>query len=1196
MVLISFVQAQDRFVARLSSPQVSDLNEFLKNGYDIASFSPGKYIDLVLDQKTFENLTLKGYSLVITQTEQQMKDHLFAGKTIAGYRTYTDLYNELVSIQAAHPSICKIYDVGDTRGKEYTGTAYANYKHEIWAMKISDNVAVEEDEPCIFYMGTHHAREPIALEVAMYILNYIVNNYGIDPAITNSVNSKQIWFIPLVNPNGHKIVIDEVDVWWRKNIRDNNSNSTIDAGTSDGVDLNRNYSWAWGGEGTSTDPTDITYCGPSGFSEPETMAMKNVIDQHHFVAGITYHSYSELVLYPYGYAIDPYAPDNTSLQALAVSMANTIPAAGGGYYTPEKSSGLYPASGTTDDYAYGEHGVFCYTIEMGTQFIPPSTEIASMCVGNLQAALILLNRIEKSTLTGLVKDANTLLPIQAEVYVQGIDNTGAFRKPYVSDAGFGRYYRMLPDGNYSVTFSLYGYISQTFTNVNINSLAQTLLNVNLVPSQAVTVSGTVTDFTTGLPVSGATVQVLNTPIASVTTNSSGQYSISNVMEGTYDFRISKAGYATLIQQQAVSVGGHVFNFLLQQSSAWSFETGSFETEWTFAGNAPWTITTETPYDGLYCSRSGSIGNSQTSSMSISLYLTAGGTVSFYRKVSSETNYDYLKFFIDNVQQAQWSGTVDWGEVSYAVTAGLHTFKWSYEKDTYTIGGSDRAWVDYIIFPPYGPVPGPPDIALSPDHFTKTVATNGSASDQLTIGNPGGQNLSYTAQVVYSDGGSSPATVYPLNANYNTGSTTSSARTQTSLVKGYPTTEAGWMKFDISGIPDAAVITSVEFHGYVNATNYPYWNINPVTNDPLTATPSVLYNDIVAESASGYYLYRSEASTYTTGWKVHTLGGSVNANLQAALAQNWFAIGIMDRDGSTAYYIGFDGWSQTNKPYLVVTYNYTSPYSWLKVNGSNTASGTVLPSGNQQVSVGFEAGSLAAGTYTANIKVTSNDPVDPQVMIPCTLNIASGIPASITVLFEGLYDGTTAMRKAQDSDGEITWNKFSGNTVDTLSVLLAQPSFPWNFVYQAHGLNINPDGTLAFLVPPAFNSSYYIVIKHRASVETWSANPVSFAGGAVIYNFTSAATQAFGNNQQKVSAESSVYGLFSGEITGISGWQDGYVDIFDNNEIFNHAQGGTYGYHTEDITGDGFVDIFDMALVFNNMQSGVGMNTPPNPMK
>ncbi|MCX6268056.1 MAG: M14 family zinc carboxypeptidase [Bacteroidetes bacterium] len=655
LIWICSALSQERFVARINSPQVTDLTIFLKTGYDIAAFSPGKYIDLVINNQEFQNLTAQGFSMTVTQTENQLKANLIVGKALAGYRTYADLYTELLNIQAAHPSICKLYDVGDSRGKEYSATAYSNYKHEIWAMKISDNVAIEEDEPCIYYMGEHHAREPIGLEVAMYVLNYIVSNYGINPSITNSVNNKQIWFMPLVNPNGHKVVTDEADVWWRKNIRDNNANSTIDAGTTDGVDLNRNYGWEWGGAGTSGDPTDITYSGPYGFSEPETVAMKNMVDQHHFVAGITYHSYSELVLFPYGYSTDAFAPDHTSLQALAVSMANTIPSAGGGYYTPDKSSGLYPSSGTTDDYSYGQRGVFSYTIEIGTQFIPPSTQISSICADNLQAALILLNRVDQSTLTGIVKNANTLVPLEAQVFVQGIDNTGAYRAPYVSDAGFGRYYRMLPDGNYTVTFSLYGYLSQTFTNVNINNIAQTILNVNLVPAQAVTVTGTVTDLNTGLPMPDATIQILNTPVSAVTTNSAGEYLLNNVMEGTFDFKVSKQGYSTIIQQCVVSPIYHQFNFQMQESTAWSFESGTFEQQWTFGGNSPWVITTETPYDGLYCSRSGSIADNQTSTMSIVLNLTASGMATFFRKVSSEANYDYLTFYIDAVQQGQWSG-------------------------------------------------------------------------------------------------------------------------------------------------------------------------------------------------------------------------------------------------------------------------------------------------------------------------------------------------------------------------------------------------------------------------------------------------------------------------------------------------------------------------------------------------------------
>lgn len=1180
LISIYIAQAQERFVARIASPKVNDLSEFLKDGYDIASFFPEKYIDLVINEQQMLILREQGFNPVKTQTEQQLKENMLAGKSLSGYRTYADVYNELLNLQTLHPDICKLYDIGDSKGKDYTASAYNEYKHEIWALKVSDNVALEEDEPCIFYMGEHHAREPISLEVAMYILNHIVSNYGIDPSITNSVNNKQIWFMPLVNPNGHKIVTDEVDLWWRKNIHDNNSNNLIDAGSTDGVDLNRNYGWQWGGEGTSTNPSDLTYCGPSGFSEPETMAMKNVIDQHHFVTGITYHSYSELVLFPYGYSTGAFAPDHTSLQALAVSMANTIPAAGGGYYTPDKSSGLYPASGTTDDYAYGQHGVFAYTIELGTQFIPPASQIVTICQDNLQAAMILLNRVDQSVLTGNVKDAATLLPLQAEVFVNGIDNTGAIRNPYTSDELYGRYYRLLAEGNYTVTFSLYGYLPQTFTDVNISNLSQTILNVNLVQAETVSVTGTVTDLATGLPIEGATIQILNTPVTPVTTNATGEYTIPELMESTLDFRISKAGYSTIIVQEAVSAANHIFDFQLQESFAWSFELGSFEPQWTFGGNNPWIVTTESPFDGLYCARSGSITDNQTSEMSIELYLTSAGSVSFYRRVSSESGYDFLKFYIDNIQQERWSGTIDWSEVSYTVSSGLHTFKWSYTKDASVASGSDRAWVDYINFPPISPIPDPANISLTPGQFNKTVGLNGSASDLLTISNTGETDLTFSAQVEYSaSAGRTSATLYPLNASYNSGTTTSVSKTQTSLVKGYPTTEAGWIKFDVSAIPDGAIINSIAFNGYVNATNYPYWNINPVTNDPVLASPSDLYSDIIAESAAGYYLYRSEASTYSTGWKTHTLGGNANTDLQVALTQDWFAIGIMDRDGSSSYYIGFDGWNETNKPYLVVDYTYVPAYTWLTVDGNGNTSGTVLPGGSQPLTIGFEAGTLDIGTYTANISISSNDPDHPLMLVPCTLNISGNKTLTLNVMLENLYIGPGTLRKAQGAGGD----QFPGNIADKLTIELHDAGNYSNVVYSDSDTDLSTGGTVGILIPSMYSGSYYITVKHRNSIETTTAMPVSFGGGTIDYNFSSNAAQAYGSNLLQAGSE---FVIFGGDVN-----QDGFIDTGDMSPVDNDTAGFATGYLPTDVNCDGIVDTGDMTIVDNNTRFFISAVTP-----
>lgn len=121
-------------------------------------------------------------------------------------------------------------------------------------------------------------------------------------------------------------------------------------------------------------------------------------------------------------------------------------------------------------------------------------------------------------------------------------------------------------------------------------------------------------------------------------------------------------------------------------------------------NPSWTITSTSPYEGLRCARSASIGDNTSTTLSISLDVIAYDTISFYRKVSSEATYDFLQFIVDNSIIDQWSGSVDWGRVAYPVTPGIHTFSWKYVKDQFATGGSDAAWIDFIMFPPYGGLP------------------------------------------------------------------------------------------------------------------------------------------------------------------------------------------------------------------------------------------------------------------------------------------------------------------------------------------------------------------------------------------------------------------------------------------------------------------------------------------------------------
>ena len=131
-----------------------------------------------------------------------------------------------------------------------------------------------------------------------------------------------------------------------------------------------------------------------------------------------------------------------------------------------------------------------------------------------------------------------------------------------------------------------------------------------------------------------------------------------------------------------------------------WETGDFSKfEWENDPSNPWTVVTENPYEGSYCVKSGAIGDNQSTSLAINLEVHSEGEISFYRKVSSESGFDKLYFYIDGNEKGNWSGEVSWGQLTYALPVGHHELKWTYKKDVYVANGSDCAWLDNIVFPP-----------------------------------------------------------------------------------------------------------------------------------------------------------------------------------------------------------------------------------------------------------------------------------------------------------------------------------------------------------------------------------------------------------------------------------------------------------------------------------------------------------------
>ncbi len=654
------LQASERAVVRISSPTPDLAASFSANGYDIAACRPGEWLDLVVPVGVIDTLRQIHPNLRVTQTEAQIKANLVSGqRDLDGYHSYQGLLSELNSLASQHPDIMTLIPLGVGWGGQYYQSGfnnYQNYNHQIMAVKVSDNPSVEEDEPALFFVGAHHAREPLSVETTLAVLQDVAQNYNTDPVITNAVNNAVLWFVPLLNPDGHKVVWDQQDVWWRKNIRDNNNNQAFNTYNQwgygpDGVDLNRNYDFEWGYFSSTDNILSATYHGLQGFSEPETQILRDLLMSHPFVAGISFHTYSELVLYPFGYMANATAPDEQELAGLAYDMAALIPSEGNGYYTPEPSWLLYPASGSLDDWAYGERGIFSYTIELSTEFIPNASTVSLVCQRIKPAARKMMERITKSMLTGQVTDSVTRQPLEAIIYVEGIDDSPIYRSPYKSTLPFGRYYRLLPDGEtFNVKIYAPGYLPFE-APAQTSETGITVLDAMLQPSPIVNLSVLINTFGE-IPVEGALLEFPEANYPPMISDASGIINISGFALGHYRIRISKPGYETIdIQADIVS------QQLTILFSDIPYVNQDFETSlsaWTDLG--AWGITTSQFYGGTKSLADSPAGNYQNNVNShirlanpLSLNNVANTCLSFFLKLEMTLDGDYctLEYSTDN---------------------------------------------------------------------------------------------------------------------------------------------------------------------------------------------------------------------------------------------------------------------------------------------------------------------------------------------------------------------------------------------------------------------------------------------------------------------------------------------------------------------------------------------------------------------
>ncbi|HKQ04900.1 MAG TPA: M14 family zinc carboxypeptidase [Blastocatellia bacterium] len=372
-------------VARVTLSNTNDRARFLQLGLDLLEMRRGDDLFILTTPAQINELRAKGWAIRTDSEQTALFSQQMALNTYrSGYRTVAEMRDYLNSKAALYPNLAEVFTYGQSWEKVHSGGTAG---WDLFGITLT-NRQTSGPKPTFFLMAAIHARELTTSELALRFIDYLLSNYGTDGDVTWLLDEHRIVIVPAANPDGR--VIAESGYYQRKN-----TNTTYGGGCSNpptvsnqyGVDLNRNSDFKWGTVDSPSQPRcGQTYPGPTVASEPETAALEALVrglfaDQRGpadtdaaplSTTGVflTLHSYSNLVLWPWGWTSQT-SPNNASFVYMGTKLASY------NGFTPEQSVGLYPTSGTTDDWAYGELGIAAMTFEVGPDsgtcggFFPP---------------------------------------------------------------------------------------------------------------------------------------------------------------------------------------------------------------------------------------------------------------------------------------------------------------------------------------------------------------------------------------------------------------------------------------------------------------------------------------------------------------------------------------------------------------------------------------------------------------------------------------------------------------------------------------------------------------------------------------------------------------------------------------------------------------------------------------------------------
>lgn len=445
LVLLSFsLYAADSFVILRFTPRPDTHEAALARirdlGWEILKARVKGFIDVRIPASRLAEAPSLGVPWRIMHDET-------APKALDDYIDPSEIELELAAIAAANPDICELFSLGQT---------YEN--RDIWCLKLAED-PFKGGKLKVYINSQHHAREIMTPELTMELIRYLVANRD-EPRVSRWLENLDIYVVPCVNPDGSMYVFTN-NYNWRKNRR------PVSGGV--GIDPNRNYPFLWNHcYGSSGTPSSDTYRGPSAASELEIQSVMGLMDTFPFVASLSYHTYSELVIYPYGCPENVPAREIDLLETIGCEISGTVRGDNSNY--GEYSVGrpydlLYNTDGDDTSTLYGMYALYPFVLELNnSSFWPDYDQYRDVTVErNLPGIFRLFDRVLSTSVTGFVRDAATGLPLSAEVSINGITFSNG-ESPRMSNATTGRYYWFTSGQQEVFRFEKNGYYTVEYTN------------------------------------------------------------------------------------------------------------------------------------------------------------------------------------------------------------------------------------------------------------------------------------------------------------------------------------------------------------------------------------------------------------------------------------------------------------------------------------------------------------------------------------------------------------------------------------------------------------------------------------------------------------------------------------------------------------------------------------------------------------